>query len=148
MTIEIGVLREDERARWTELWRLYLEFYETTLPESRYETTWRRLLAGTELAALGARRDGRLVGITHYLFHTHTWMDDVCYLGDLFVDSAARGQGVGGRLIDAVLAVATARGCPRLYWMTNQANATARRLYDQVATFKGQIRYDHNALKP
>ncbi len=148
MTIEVGPLRADEQARWAELWRGYLDFYETTLPDSRYESTWQRLLDGGEIAGFGARLDGRLVGITHYLFHHHSWMDDVCYLQDLFVDGSVRGRGVGGKLIDAVVAVAAARGCPRVYWMTNQANATARRLYDQIATFKGQIRYDHNALKP
>ena len=29
-------------ARWAELWRLYLEFYKTELPQSQYENTWAR----------------------------------------------------------------------------------------------------------
>ncbi len=144
MTIEVGPLRADEQARWAELWRGYLDFYETTLPEARYASTWRRLLDGAEIAGLGARWDGRLVGITHYLFHAHCWYDDVCYLQDLFVDGTARGHGVGRQLIQAVAGIAGARGCSRLYWMTNQANAPARLLYDQIATWKGHIRYDFN----
>ena len=144
MTIEIGPLRPDEQVRWAELWRGYLDFYESTLPDSRYESTWRRLLDGSEIAGLGARQDGRLVGITHYLFHHHTWSDDVCYLQDLFVDANVRGHGVARKLIEAVAKIAGAHGCPRLYWLTNQANAPARLLYDQIATWKGHIRYDYD----
>ena len=148
MEIEIGSLLPGERECWAELWRLYLEFYHSEVPAARYDITWRRLLEGHDFAGLGARWDGRLVGIAHYLFHTHTWMDDVCYLGDLYVDPSMRGQGVGGKLIARLAEICEARGCPKLYWNTHQTNTTARRLYDQVATFKGSIRYEHNALKP
>jgi hypothetical protein len=32
-------------------------------------------------------------------------------------------------------------GCPRVYWLTHHTNATARRLYDQVAENSGFIVY-------
>lgn len=63
------------------------------MPDDGYEETWQRLLAGAELNGIGARLDGRLVGIAHYLFHVTIWSADACYLQDLFVDEAARGQG-------------------------------------------------------
>jgi GNAT superfamily N-acetyltransferase len=63
-------------------------------------------------------------------------------LQDLFTAPHRRGQGIAGALIDAVTEWATARGCSRVYWMTHESNATARRLYDRAATNRGFIRYE------
>ena len=146
--IVITALRPADKARWAELWRGYLEFYETSLPSEVYEFTWQRLIAAeSPVRGLGARLggdDAPLAGIVHYLFHAHAWsMREVCYLQDLFVDAAARRHGSGARLIEAVAAVARERGCLRLYWTTKADNATARSLYDRLARFNGFIKYDY-----
>jgi GNAT superfamily N-acetyltransferase len=146
--ILVTELRPDDRDRWAELWRLYLEFYETTLPPENYEHTWARLLdPAAPIHGFGARlghTQAPLVGITHYLFHPHAWSaKEVCYLGDLYVDPAARGGGIGRALIERVAAIARERDCLRLYWTTKEDNARARRLYDYIARFNGFIRYDY-----
>ncbi|HEV2301233.1 MAG TPA: GNAT family N-acetyltransferase [Stellaceae bacterium] len=137
-----------DRERWTLLWRGYLEFYETSLPPEIYDATWQRLIAAeSPIRGLGARLGGPsapLVGITHYLFHAHAWsVREVCYLQDLFVAKESRGKGCGRKLIEAVAAIAQARGCLRLYWTTKEDNRTARALYDRIARFNGFIRYDY-----
>ena len=139
----IEPLRSPDRARWEVLARGYKTFYEATLTDAEYERAWARLMQADAIHGLGAHRDGRLVGITHFLFHASTWSADVCYLQDLFVDSQARGHGVARALIGAVADAARLRGAPRLYWLTHQDNATARALYDKVATYHGFVRYDH-----
>ena len=142
---EITELRAADHERWAELWRLYLEFYETALPPGNYAHTWARILdPAAPIYGFGARIEGRLVGITHYLFHEHAWSPkQVCYLQDLYVDADVRGGGVGKALIEAVAAVARDRDCLRLYWTTKENNARARRLYDYIAKFNGFIRYDY-----
>ncbi len=142
--IEVGPLRADERAAWEVLARGYKEFYRTSVPDAGYEETWRRVLADDEVHGLGARLDGRLVGIAHYLFHVTFWSAESCYLQDLFVDGSARGFGVARALISRVGAVARERGASRLYWTTKEDNVTARLLYDKVARFNGFIRYDYS----
>jgi ribosomal protein S18 acetylase RimI-like enzyme len=145
--IVVTPLRRQDEARWTELWRLYLEFYETSLPAEIYAHTWRRLMMPeSPIRGLGARRgaDAPLVGITHYLYHAHAWSTrEVCYLQDLYVDASARRLGCGQKLIEAVAVLARERQCLRLYWTTKEDNATARSLYDRIARFNGFIRYDY-----
>jgi GNAT superfamily N-acetyltransferase len=141
--VELGAA---DRERWAELWRAYLAFYDTTLAEDVYAATWARIIdPDGPISALGVRGDdGRLVGIAHYLVHAHAWSTaDVCYLQDLYVDEAYRGRGCATALIAAVADAARARGCFRLYWSTQEGNATARSLYDKIARFSGFIRYDY-----
>jgi GNAT superfamily N-acetyltransferase len=96
--------------------------------------------------ALVAEGGGRLLGITHFLFHRSTTrIEPVCYLQDLFTAPEARGRGVGRALIEGVCARALEAGAKRVYWQTRQDNATARRLYDQVARHHGFVVYAHDA---
>ncbi len=146
--IVVTPLAAPDRARWAELWRGYLDFYQTRLPPEIYEHTWQRLIMPEgPIRGLGARLGSAtapLVGIAHYLFHAHAWTPrDVCYLQDLFVDPAIRGHGAGRKLIEAVAAIARDRDSHRLYWTTKEDNATARSLYDRIAHFNGFIRYDY-----
>ena len=143
MAIEIAPLREQDRAQWEPLARGYKAFYETELPDGRYEETWRALIAGERIHGVAAWLDGRMVGIAHFLFHAQTWSDDACYLQDLFTAKEARGRGVASALIEAVAEAARARGAAKYYWMTKEDNRTARALYDRVARFNGFVRYDH-----
>lgn len=142
--VEITSLTAQDRPRWTELWGAYLAFYQTSLPDETFEHTWARVLQSTDLHGLAARLDGRVMGITHFLFHASAWtMTPVCYLQDLFVDDAARGHGIGRALIEAVAARARDQSATRLYWLTQDHNTTARQLYDRIAKNSGFIRYEY-----
>jgi ribosomal protein S18 acetylase RimI-like enzyme len=142
--IEISPLRPEDRARWEALARGYKEFYQTEVSDEGYAQTWRRLLRAEDVFGRVARLDGGpVVGIAHYLFHANPWSSGSCYLQDLFVDEATRGQGVARALIEHVAQVARDRGAARLYCHTKENNVRARALYDKVASFRGFISYDH-----
>jgi GNAT superfamily N-acetyltransferase len=118
MTLTIMPLQAANRAGWDVLARGYKTFYQTALSDDEYDATWARLLCAEDVYGFGAHINGRLVGIAHYMFHTSAWSAAACYLQDLFVDEAARGQGVGRALIERVAQAAHERGAPRLYWLT------------------------------
>ncbi|MFI6290174.1 GNAT family N-acetyltransferase [Nonomuraea sp. NPDC050790] len=139
----VETLQPSDRYAWEELFRGYIAFYRRTEPQSMYDRAWEEFQAGIRVHALGARLGGRLVGIAHFLVHGSTSAPGtgICYLQDLFTAQDVRGKGAGRALIDAVAAWATANGCGRLYWHTQEGNTTARRLYDQVAVNPGFVKY-------
>lgn len=146
--LTIRQLTANDEPEWRRLWSLYLDFYETSVPEIVYPTTFARLLSGepNEFRGLIATRGDRSVGIAHYLFHRHCWrVENVCYLQDLYVDASDRGTGVGRALIEGVYAAADAAGSPAVYWTTQHFNSVGRRLYDRIGELTPFIKYARRA---
>ncbi|HEX6495698.1 MAG TPA: GNAT family N-acetyltransferase [Acidobacteriaceae bacterium] len=147
MTTTIRLVCRADYAEWLPLWEGYNRFYgrfdATALPEEITRMTWSRFFDAYEpVWALVAELDSRLVGLAHYVFHRSTiTIEPTCYLQDLFTAEAARGKGVGRRLIDAVHEQARRAGVVNVYWRTHRSNATARRLYDSVAQDSGFVVY-------
>lgn len=143
--IIVRPLAPTDHAEWQRLWTAYLTFYEASLPDEVFETTWRRLFSDSEFEPKGflATIENTPVGLVHYLYHRSCWsLTNNCYLQDLFADPDVRGKGVGAALINAVQTEALKIGVTNVYWMTRETNATARRLYDRVARRTGFIEYD------
>ncbi|WP_170478006.1 GNAT family N-acetyltransferase [Ruegeria arenilitoris] len=143
----IRPLRPEDRSDWAGMWRDYLAFYETTVPDSTYDTTFSRLLGDdpNDFSCFVAESDGNLLGLTHYLFHRHAWKEEsVCYLQDLYARPQSRGQGVGRALIEAVYKEADRLGAPTVYWLTQEFNHTARKLYDRVGKLTPFIKYQRS----
>lgn len=143
-TVVIRPLVESDEKEWRRLWTAYLNFYESSVAEVVYRTTFARLLSNdeAEFNAFVAEHDGKPVGLVHYLFHRHCWrVENVCYLQDLYADPEIRGQGIGRNLIEAVYAAADQAGSPSVYWLTQDFNSTGRRLYDRVGELTPFIKY-------
>jgi len=141
--LKISRLESDDWSEWKKLAMGYKEFYETPTSTKEFEVAWARLLEGTEVFGLGAKIDGKLVGIAHFLFHTTIWSPRSCYLQDLFTAPESRGHGVARGLINAVADQANLEGADRYYWNTHEENAVARAMYDKVAEFRGFVRYEY-----
>lgn len=142
--IAVRRIEARDEAAWRPLWRGYLQFYGAELPDEIYRTTFGRLVdpGVADYCGLIAEEGGEAVGIAHYIFHRHGWrIEPVCYLQDLFVSEAARGTGAGRRLIEGVYVAADAAGAPSVYWLTQEDNRTARRLYDRVGRVTPFIKY-------
>jgi GNAT superfamily N-acetyltransferase len=135
MSTTVRAVTQDDKARWLELFKAYIVFYESELSAEQFELTWNRIHSDFNMYGLVAEQDGKIIGIAHYIFRPSTWaVNDFCYLEDLFVDPAFRGTGAGRALIEALTGIARKAGSERLYWTTAPDNTTARRLYDKVAT--------------
>jgi GNAT superfamily N-acetyltransferase len=147
MNLSIRPVALTDFDQWLPLWDGYNAFYgrsgETVLPQEITQTTWERFFDESEpVFALVAERDGKLVGLTHYLFHrSTTQIKPVCYLQDLFTDHSMRGHGIGRALINGVYECAQLAGSSRVYWLTHNTNSTAMMLYDKVADNSGFVVY-------
>ena len=137
----------DDYDAWKPLWDEYNAFYErtgpTALPDEVSQTLWRRFFDASEpVFCIVAERDGKIVGICHYLYHRSTSrLEPLCYLQDLFTLAEERGHGIGRALIMAVYEIAKEHGCKRVYWQTHTTNTPGRTLYDKVAKHFGFLVY-------
>jgi len=136
-------LRAGDKPAWLPLWAGYLEFYQTNLAPEVTETTFARLTGpDADMFGLVAEQDGRIVGIAHCIVHRSTWArGKYVYLNDLFVAPDMRKSGAGRALIEAIYKHADEIGAERVYWLTHESNATARKLYDSLAFNDGFLEY-------
>lgn len=146
--LAIRPLKGSDETEWRRLWTAYLDFYESSAPETVYTTTFARLLDDdpqmpSAFVALTGEGDGdRLIGLVHFFYHVHCWrVEPVCYLQDLFADPSHRKMGVGRALIEAVYAQADKDCAPSVYWLTQEHNTRARQLYDRIGTATPFIKY-------
>lgn len=148
MPVDIRPLTSADEAEWRRLWTDYLTFYEASVDDAVYASTFARLLGDdpADFSCLLAWVEGRPVGLVHYLFHRHCWrIENVCYLQDLYAEPQIRGAGIGRKLIEAVYAEADGAGAPSVYWLTQDFNEQARVLYDRVAELTPFIKYQRSA---
>ena len=144
---EIRQLSDNDFINWKTLLKQYLEFYKTSVEDLIYETTFKRLISNHHFSqnAFVAEQGNKLIGLVHYIYHPHNWkIEDVCYLQDLFVLKTARGTGVGRALIESVYLAADRNGTPTVYWLTQDFNEQARKLYDNIGTITSFIKYNRN----
>lgn len=127
---------------WRRLWNGYNAFYETQVPPEVTARTWQRIVdLHSPILSRMAEVEGRACGFSLSVLHEGTWvLTPVCYLEDLFVDPAHRGQGVGRALIQDLVDRGRQLGWSRLYWHTRQDNP-ARRLYDEFVAADDFVRY-------
>ncbi|KAF0677639.1 GNAT family N-acetyltransferase [Profundibacterium mesophilum] len=145
MSYHVRPLAPDDHDDWVRLFTAYLDFYSTRLDPEQIELQFRRRLEDSEaeFRCLVAIADDKAVGIAHYLFHRHGWREEqVCYLQDLFVTPEHRDHGVGQTLIGAVFAAADAAGAPKVFWMTENSNRQARKLYDRIGKLTAFVKYE------
>jgi GNAT superfamily N-acetyltransferase len=146
-SVLVRPIEEPDLEEWLPLWDGYNAFYgragPTALPLEITKITWQRFFDPAEpVFALVAEDRGKLVGLTHYLYHRSTTRTELtCYLQDLFTTPAQRGRGIGRALIEGVYDRARSAGIRRVYWQTQESNAAGRLLYDKVAKYSGFIVY-------
>ena len=130
--LTIRPLHPDDFEQWQPLWdgnNLGVR------DEAVTRETWNRLLSSdnTQVNGLCAEKDGEMCGIVHYILHPTTGhINPVCYMQDVYVDPAHRRQGVGRHLVEEVVKTGMQEKWARMYWLTENDNAEARAMYENL----------------
>jgi ribosomal protein S18 acetylase RimI-like enzyme len=91
----------------------------------------RELLAGGDTGLVVAGDDP--VGLALMRFRLSLWEPGLeCYLAELYVVPALRGQGIGRSLMEAAMDLARARGAGSMDLGTAETDVAARRLYESL----------------
>jgi ribosomal protein S18 acetylase RimI-like enzyme len=117
--LRLRALREDPEAYGSTVER----------ESTRTEAEWRARLSDPSRATFVADADGRPVGMAV----AAPWEEAGGPLGlfGMWVDPAFRGRGIGGQLVDRVLAHARERGESLVQLEVAESQAGARRLYER-----------------
>ena len=143
--VTVRALSAQDEAEWSRLYRGYREFYAEPDDDVAIARTFAMLRdpANVNNGLVAVNTHGVLVGIANWRSYQQPLEGQTAlYLEDLFVDPEARGSGVGELLIRELERLARERGHRIVRWITAADNATARRLYDRVATETSWVTYE------
>lgn len=128
--------------QWLALWRGYLGDAFSAMDPAIHQSVFARLQDDADPLKGIVAGAGEPVGFAHFYLHPSTYsLADACMLEDLYVSPASRRQGVARFLIAEVARCAKELGAHVLHWKTEESNAGAAALYDEVAQRTGFITY-------
>ncbi len=133
-----------DREDWERLYRGYASFYRMPMTGEILDTVWSWIHDDSQPfhGLLAKDGQGRAVGLMHYREMPSPLRGArVGFLDDLFVDPAARGQGVVDALYARLREEAARHGWPFVRWITRDNNYRARALYDRLSTRTDWITY-------
>jgi len=123
--------RTDADAIGRLLYAFNREFDEPTPEPPALAGRMRQLLDGGDTLVLLAG-DGP-DGLAVLRFRASIWSDGLeCYLAELYIAPARRGQGLGRQLMEAVLRAARDRGADTMDIGVDEPDVAARRLYESL----------------
>jgi GNAT superfamily N-acetyltransferase len=143
--IRILPVEPRHRADWESLYAGYAAFYRVTQTPEMRATVWSWLHdPAHEVNGLVAEdATGRAVALAHWRrFARPLSASTGCFLDDLFVDPALRGQRVADALLEHLRTMARAEGWSVVRWITADDNYRGRGVYDRLAKRTLWITYD------
>jgi ribosomal protein S18 acetylase RimI-like enzyme len=80
-----------------------------------------------------AEKNQKVVGLLSYSTRPDLWHATICcFIKEITVEEAERGQGIGTKLINSVMDKMKQSGCAELVLTVNKENTAAQRLYKRL----------------
>jgi diamine N-acetyltransferase len=125
------IIREAETTDFEQIFELFREFSEYQgLPERMKNNPGRMREEKDYFHCFVAEtNDKQIIGYATWFFTYYTWSGKGMYMDDLYVRPGYRGQGIGTRLLNSVVALAKEHHCHKLRWQVSHWNREAIAFY-------------------
>ncbi|WP_325048819.1 GNAT family N-acetyltransferase [Amnibacterium setariae] len=143
--LRVRAIHADDESRWLELYAGYRAFYRLQEDAQAVATTWSWVRDGRHglRGLVAVDETDRPVALANLrVFARPSTATLGLYLDDLFTATEARGSGAATALLRAAATIAAKEGASVVRWITASDNATARAVYDRVATATPWVTYD------
>ena len=133
--LSVVKLKSSHFEGWLSLYKLYAEFYNTSLSNSGTKTTWEWLIdTNHPCTGIVVLEDNLLVGLAHFReMPSPLRGTNIGFLDDLFVLPEKRGGKVVTLLIEELKKEAIEKNWGIIRWITQDNNYRARKLYDKIS---------------
>jgi|TARA_B100000767_G_scaffold38636_2_gene32572 ribosomal protein S18 acetylase RimI-like enzyme len=133
--LSVMKLKSSHFEGWLSLYKLYAEFYNTSLSNSGTKTTWEWLIdTNHPCTGIVVLEDNLLVGLAHFReMPSPLRGTNIGFLDDLFVLPEKRGGKVVTLLIEELKKEAIEKNWGIIRWITQDNNYRARNLYDKIS---------------
>ena len=133
--LSVVKLKSSHFEGWLSLYKLYAEFYNTSLSNSGTKTTWEWLIdTNHPCTGIVVLEDNLLVGLAHFReMPSPLRGTNIGFLDDLFVLPEKRGGKVVTLLIEELKKEAIEKNWGIIRWITQDKNYRARNLYDKIS---------------
>ncbi|MTK54057.1 GNAT family N-acetyltransferase [Paludibacter sp.] len=131
MSIQI---RPIEEADFTQLVALFKEFaiFEKA-PELMTNTVEKMIAEKDYINGYAAvNEENTIIGYATCFFAYYTWIGKSFYMDDLYVKPEYRAQGIGTKLINSIIDLATKEHCSKLRWQVSEWNTPAIGFYKSL----------------
>jgi diamine N-acetyltransferase len=127
-------IRDGNGNDFPEIFRLINEFAGFQKTPDRVLVTLDQMNSQKELFRCFVAEDdeGRILAFATFFLCYYSWSGKALYLDDLYVTEAHRGQGIGKRLLEAVLEFARQRHCIKVKWQVSKWNYGAIEFYKRM----------------
>lgn len=95
-------------------------------------------LANSSNIMVVAQLQGRIVGMATAICYVHPDKPIAMFINEVGVSHRVRRQGIGKRLVSALLEIARVRGCSSAWVATEVGNEPARALYESLGAMPDQ----------
>jgi RimJ/RimL family protein N-acetyltransferase len=129
---------------WSQLYKQYLDFYQTMLSSDQLVTMWNWFFdAGNKIYCYIAFVKDNPVGLVHFREFLRPIKASIgIFMDDLFVTPTHRSQGVAQNLIKSVEEFALQKNVHLVRWITADDNQKAMSIYDKLASKTKWVTYD------
>ena len=76
--------------------------------------------------------EDEIVGFSTWFFAYYSWTGKAVYMDDLYVAESYRGNGIGSRLLQAVIELAKQAGCNKVKWQVSKWNEPGITYYKKM----------------